>query len=121
MVRRNVKPLVAKRAVEAMIDRGVAYVRVPTIESKAQLANELHKAGVVACGIAEEPVDVRALREREGLTQEQFATRYAIDLATLQNWEQGRNQPEATANAYLRVIASNPLAAAMAQETELSR
>ena len=52
--------------------------------------------------------DVRALRERLGLSQHAFANAYSIPLATLKGWEQGRRQPDATASAYLSVIARLP-------------
>ena len=51
---------------------------------------------------------VKTLRRALGLTQEQFAARYHIPLATLRDWEQGRTEPDETARAYLKVIASNP-------------
>ena len=46
----------------------------------------------------------RALR----LTQEDFAARYHIPVSTLKDWEQGRKEPDATARAFLRVIAAEP-------------
>ena len=52
--------------------------------------------------------DVRAIREGLGLSQNAFATTYRIPLATLKGWEQGRRQPDATASAYLSVIAQMP-------------
>jgi putative transcriptional regulator len=52
--------------------------------------------------------DVRSIREQLGQTQEEFATNYRIPLPTLRGWEQGRRQPDATASAYLSVIASLP-------------
>jgi putative transcriptional regulator len=52
--------------------------------------------------------DVRAIRERLGLSQNAFAKAYRIPLATLKGWEQGRRQPDATASAYLSVIAHLP-------------
>lgn len=52
--------------------------------------------------------DVRAIREELGLSQQAFATAYRIPLATLKGWEQGRRQPDATASAYLSVIARLP-------------
>jgi putative transcriptional regulator len=55
--------------------------------------------------------DVRALRETLGLSQQAFASTYRIPLATLKGWEQGRRQPDATASAYLSVIAHMPDAA----------
>jgi putative transcriptional regulator len=52
--------------------------------------------------------DVRAIREKLGLSQAEFAKIYQIPLATLKGWEQGRRQPDRTASAYLSVIASMP-------------
>ena len=52
--------------------------------------------------------DVRAIREQLGLSQTAFASTYRIPLATLKGWEQGRRQPDATASAYLSVIARLP-------------
>ena len=52
--------------------------------------------------------DVKSIREELGLSQQEFARAYKIPLATLQGWEQGRRQPDATASAYLNVIASLP-------------
>lgn len=52
--------------------------------------------------------DVRAIREKLGFSQAAFARAYRIPLATLKGWEQGRRQPDATAAAYLSVIAHLP-------------
>ena len=52
--------------------------------------------------------DVKSLRRSLGLTQQAFADAYGIPLATLKGWEMGRRQPDATAAAYLNVIASIP-------------
>lgn len=53
-------------------------------------------------------VDVKAIRERTGLTQAEFARRYGISPRSLQEWEQGRRQPEGAVRAYLLVIDRNP-------------
>ncbi len=52
--------------------------------------------------------DVRAIREELHMSQSEFAEAYRIPLATLQGWEQGRRAPDATASAYLNVIARLP-------------
>ena len=51
---------------------------------------------------------VFVMRRAYGLTQEEFAARFAIPLGTLRDWEQGRTEPDATAKAYLKVIAADP-------------
>lgn len=52
--------------------------------------------------------DVRSLREQLKMSQTEFARAYRIPLGTVKGWEQGRRQPDATAAAYLSVIASLP-------------
>ena len=37
-----------------------------------------------------EPVDVKAIRERVGLSQAKFAARFGFALDAVRNWEQGR-------------------------------
>jgi putative transcriptional regulator len=54
------------------------------------------------------PVDVRAIRERSGLSQIEFARRFAISPRTLQDWEQRRREPDSAIRAYLTVIDRNP-------------
>jgi putative transcriptional regulator len=51
---------------------------------------------------------VATLRRALGLTQEEFSARFAIPLGTLRDWEQRRSTPDATAQAYLKVIAADP-------------
>ena len=55
-------------------------------------------------------VDVKAIRQKSGLTQAEFARRYGISTRSLQEWEQGRRQPEGAVRAYLLVIDRNPRA-----------
>jgi putative transcriptional regulator len=55
---------------------------------------------------------VKTLRRAIGLTQEEFADRYAIPIGTLRDWEQGRTEPDQAAQAYLNLIARDPAAAA---------
>lgn len=57
-----------------------------------------------------DPPEIRALRERYGLTQERFATLMGISVATLRNWEQGRRRPEGSARILLSVVAKHPRA-----------
>jgi putative transcriptional regulator len=56
--------------------------------------------------------NVRKLRERLGLTQDEFAATYRIPVGTLRDWEQRRKNPDATARAYLIVIDKDPKAVA---------
>lgn len=53
-------------------------------------------------------IDVRAIRRRQGLSQAEFAGRYALNRRTIQEWEQGRAEPDSTIRAYLTVIDRDP-------------
>lgn len=53
---------------------------------------------------------IKTMRRALKLTQEEFSARYHIPLGTLRDWEQGRTEPDQTAQAYLKVIAANPQA-----------
>jgi hypothetical protein len=51
-----------------------------------------------------------------GNLQAEFARQFMLNLRTLQDWEQGRREPEDIARAYLRVIERNPDAVRAALE-----
>lgn len=119
LARRGVPLLRAKRVMDEMVERGRAVILVPNAESEAALAAELAEAGCSVALMARDEVDVRALRERLGLTQEQFALRYGLDLDAVRNWEQERRKPDPAAQSYLRVISRLPEAASEAQESTL--
>lgn len=53
-------------------------------------------------------VQVKAIREATGLTQENFAKKIDVAVGTLRNWEQGRRDPEGPARALLRAIHNDP-------------
>ena len=53
-------------------------------------------------------LDVRAIRAKTGMTQEQFAQRFGFSVNTLRHWEQGKRYPEGPARSYLKVIDKDP-------------
>jgi putative transcriptional regulator len=53
-------------------------------------------------------VNVRAIRDRLGLSQRQFAERYGFSVETIRNYEQGHRRPAGPARTLLEVIASEP-------------
>lgn len=55
-----------------------------------------------------ESVDVKAVRDRLGLSQTEFALRFGFSLGTLRHWEQGWRHPDGAARVLLTVIARNP-------------
>ena len=61
-----------------------------------------------------EPEDVRQIREKLHKSQSEFARMIGVSVATLQNWEQGRRQPEGPARALLVVASKAPKVVAKA-------
>jgi DNA-binding transcriptional regulator YiaG len=106
--RRGVPTLKAKRVVEAAMDGKTNVVDVPTVENARALANELKSFGFSMSLVSAHAVNVRAIRDRLGLTQEQFALRFGLELDALRNWEHGRREPDSAARSYLAVIEKNP-------------
>lgn len=58
--------------------------------------------------IAPPQVNVKSIRNRLNLSQQEFAQRYGFPVATVKNWEQKRRQPEGAARILLKVIERNP-------------
>lgn len=59
---------------------------------------------------------IRMLRNKLGLSQDQFANRYGIPVANIRQYEIGRTMPPPAVQAYLRVIEAEPVRAAKALE-----
>jgi putative transcriptional regulator len=57
-----------------------------------------------------EDIDVKAIRAKLEMTQEEFAGRFGFSINTLRHWEQGRRIPEGPTRAYLLVIDRDPKA-----------
>ena len=52
--------------------------------------------------------DVKAVREKIGLTQNEFAKLMRVSIRTLQNWEQQRRTPSGPAAALLKIVSTAP-------------
>ena len=61
-------------------------------------------------------IDVKAMRRRLKLSQDQFALRFGFTAARVRDWEQGRSKPDGAVRAYLKVIDKNPAAVKKALE-----
>ena len=55
-------------------------------------------------------VDVKAIRNRLGMTQARFSNTFGFSLDAIKHWEGGRRTPEAPARTLLTVIDKNPAA-----------
>jgi len=56
------------------------------------------------------PPEIRTVREKLNVSQNEFALLIGVSVRTLQNWEQGRRKPEGPAKALLRIASRNPRA-----------
>lgn len=82
-----------------------------------ELLESIEQAGEIKKGRAkasrtfkiEEP-DVVAIREKYGMTQQEFSSLLGISVGTLRNWEQGRRKPQGPAKVLLRIAQKRPKA-----------
>src|ERR1035441_202726 len=65
-----------------------------------------------------EEVDVKAIRNRLGMTQARFSNTFGFSLDAIKHWEGGRRSPEAPARTLLTVIDRNPAAVITALHPE---
>lgn len=87
---------------------GVA-VELPHVDDTARLLADLR--GLSVSGSVRSvppPPDAKAIRERQGLTQQEFALKYALELATVRNWEQDRTRLSGPARILLCAIDAYP-------------
>jgi putative transcriptional regulator len=87
-------------------------VKLPTFGE--QLIQGMEQFAAHMRGESQQPVrvikiaDVRKIREKSGLSQEEFSACFGFTLRTLQEWEQGRARPDRAVNSYLLVIDRDP-------------
>jgi putative transcriptional regulator len=83
-----------------------------TFESIARGLNEAisHAQGADVAVKVYKPrsVDVSALRQEMGMTQEQFAARFGFSVSTLRHWERGDRSPNGASLVLLNVIQRAP-------------
>lgn len=65
------------------------------------------KAGKGTLREVTEP-EVKAVREKTGLSQSAFAALLGVSTRTLQDWEQGRRRPTGPARSLLRIADRHP-------------
>lgn len=52
--------------------------------------------------------EVKAIRDRLGVSQEKFAIILGVSKRTVENWEQGRRHPTGAARSLLRIVEADP-------------
>ena len=86
-------------------------------ETFTKLVGSIREAGEIKAGDRTpsrtyeiQPPEIRMVRERLDVSQDEFAVMIGVSTRTLQNWEQGRRQPEGPAKALLTIASRNPTA-----------
>ena len=54
------------------------------------------------------PLDVKNIRAKIGMTQNEFASAFGISVSTLRHWERGDRTPHGPALVLLNVVAKEP-------------
>ncbi|MCP4699709.1 MAG: helix-turn-helix domain-containing protein [Gammaproteobacteria bacterium] len=80
-------------------------------QSIRQAGDYLHGEGKASRTFTIDVPDVKAVRNKTGLSQSQFALLVGVKLKTLQNWEQKRRHPTGPAAVLLRIVEKEPDAA----------
>jgi putative transcriptional regulator len=80
-----------------------------------ELLESVRQAGAITRGEMEpsrvfvvEAPDVKAIRAKLGVSQDEFASLLGISVRTLENWEQKRRIPKGPARVLLEVAAAHP-------------
>ena len=104
----NTKATAKKSKSRALKSRSTVGARIVEglEQAIAWTRGENDKVRVTLVSVPE--VDVREVRTKMGLSQAQFAAKFAFPPATLRNWEQGRSRPDAPTRVLLAVIAKHP-------------
>jgi DNA-binding transcriptional regulator YiaG len=103
------------RAAHALINRlaetRLAVVQIAEGANIPALATDLAAMNVHTLRRRQlDPGLIAEVRGRHGLSQREFAEVLGIDIDTLQNWEQGRNKPDAAALNLVAVFDKSPAA-----------
>lgn len=66
------------------------------------------KAGRIGRRFTKESYPIVRAREKSGLSQAKFAELLGVSVRTLQDWEQGRREPNAAAKTLIKVAELHP-------------
>jgi DNA-binding transcriptional regulator YiaG len=94
----------AHDAINRLAEFGTTACQVPVDNDLAELARDLKPMNVTVHRrriIRDPAAFIAELRARHSLSQRELADALGLDVRTLQNWEQGRNQPD---NAVLSLM-----------------
>jgi DNA-binding transcriptional regulator YiaG len=97
--------------VNQLAEFGTAVCQIPVDNDLVALASDLKSMNVSLHRrrIIDEPTTfIAGLRARHALSQRELADALGVDVRTLQNWEQGRNRPDAAALTLMLLFDRSP-------------
>lgn len=81
----------------------------------SKLVESIKQAGEIKKGVRKpsratkyKTPDIKDIRKKLHVSQAEFALMIGVSTSTLQNWEQGRRQPEGPAKALLKIAERDP-------------
>lgn len=101
----------AHAAVTRLASDDWAICEVPAEIGLEALARDLHSLDVELChprAVTDPTTYIATVRDRHHLSQREFAASLGLDLRTLQNWEQGRNRPDAAVLSLIALFDRDP-------------
>ncbi|MGU3538695.1 helix-turn-helix domain-containing protein [Methylobacterium sp. A54F] len=102
---------VTLRRAHALLDRmaaGESVVISAAAGDRDERIARFAALGIEAREMRIPEVSSRAVRTRLKLSQADFALKFGFELDTVQNWDQGRNQPDPAAKVLLAIIDRDP-------------
>jgi len=90
--------------------RSVGSEIVEALQNAVAYAKGDHTKGRAHRVLVPPRINVKQVRRKLGLSQNDFAEKFGISAATLRNWEQGRRQPDGPARVLLTIIDREPAA-----------
>lgn len=111
----NVKHILVKKqkgqtdwkSINSMTDEEIELAAKSDLDAPLLTKNELSQFKRVN---PTQEVDVKLIRQKLHLSQDEFASYFGVSVRTLQEWEQHRRTPTATTKNFLKVIALEPQA-----------
>ena len=88
-----------------MSDRNIAQEILDGLKEVKDFKNGQKK---LRTHILKEPSSPRVIREKLALSQVAFASLLGVSARTVQDWEQGRRQPQGPAKSLLRIAENRP-------------
>lgn len=112
LVRLLVRNGMSLRKAHATLNRLAEGATVPTelprVADADAVLTELRQLGIEGSRREPPQIDAKAIREQQDLTQQEFAVKYGLEVATVRNWEQDRTRLSGPARILLGVIARHP-------------